>query len=278
VFRAYPTTGGFSRTAVNDQAGARTTLAAVVSAGVIAVTLLFLTGLFRHLPKSVLAAIVMVAVFKLIDWREARFLWRIDRRDFFLMAATFVATLSLGIENGILVGVVASLIVVVFQSSKPHSAVVGRLPGSNTYRNVDRNPEAETTDGVVILRLDASLYFANTAFFKERVLSLVDAGTTSAFVFDFYPVNKVDATAIHVLRELVLDLASRGIGIFFSGVKGPVMDRFAKAEINELVGTDRFFHEVSDAANAAEASLLSDAGIPSMARPERSMATMEEVL
>ena len=253
-FQAYPTTGGFSRTAVNDQAGAKSNLAAVISAGIIALTLLFLTDLFYYLPKAVLAAIVMVAVFKLIDWKEARYLWTVDRKDLGLMLLTFAATLGLGIEQGILVGVVASLIVVIYQTSQPHTAVMGRLPGTNTFRNLDRYPQALTTNGLVVFRMDASLFFANVAHFKEELEKIQHRDMAlRTLVLDFYPVNRLDSTGMHTLKAIITDLRQHGVTVYFSGVKGPVMDGLSKAGIPSLVGTDHFFMEVHKAVEEAEA-------------------------
>lgn len=256
LFQAYPTTGGFSRTAVNDQAGARTPLASILSAGVIALTLLFLTPLFFFMPKAVLAAIVMVAVVGLIDLKEAQFLWRVKRQDFYLLALTFLATLSLGIEQGILVGVAASLVLVIQQSSRPHTAVMGRLPGTKTYRNIERNPEAVTRSDLIILRVDAALYFANVAYFKDKLRAIEEkAPALRAVVIDAYPMNRLDSSAAHALLEIIEDAERRGIRFYFAGVKGPVMDVLERAGIADRIGRDHFFMEVHDAVEAAEAAL-----------------------
>ncbi|PQJ34314.1 sodium-independent anion transporter [Salinibacter sp. 10B] len=255
-FSAYPTTGGFSRTAVNDEAGARTNLAGLLSAGIIALTLLFLTPLFYYLPNAVLAAIVMVAVFGLIDVEEARYLWKVDRRDFGLMALTFIATLALGIEQGILVGVIVSLIVVIYESSTPHTAVMGRLPDTETYRNLRRNPEAMTRSNIVILRMDANLYFANVSTFQDLVLDLdVNDPALQAVVLDMYPVNQIDSTATHALQEVIETCRRNGIELYLAGVKGPVKDVLDAAGLSDELGEDRFFLEVHDAAEAAEANI-----------------------
>ena len=252
-FSAYPTTGGFSRTAVNDEAGAKTNLAAIFSAGIIALTLLFLTPLFYFLPKAVLAAIVMVAVFGLIDWEEALYLWRVDRRDFALMALTFVATLSLGIEQGILVGVIVSLIVVIYESSTPHTAIMGRLPDTETYRNLKRNPDAMTRSHVVIVRMDANLYFANVSTFQDLVLDLdVNDPALRAIVVDMYPVNQIDSTATHTLQKIIEACRRNGVQLYLAGVKGPVKDVLDDAGLSEELGEDRFFLEVHGAVEAAE--------------------------
>jgi sulfate permease, SulP family len=268
-FRAFPTTGGFSRTAVNDQAGAGSTAASLVSAGIIALTLLFLTGLFRSLPNAVLAAIVMVAVANLVNWREAIHLWRVDRRDFAMMALTFAATLGIGIEEGILVGVLASLAALVYETSRPHAAVLGRLPGTRTFRNLARHPEAERPDGIVVYRLDATLCFANVEFLRDQVRALVDRKPAPrALVFDFHAVNGVDSTALHHLEELLRHLRDVRVTPYFAGVKGPVMDRFRRAGLSEKIGKDRFFYEVSEAVDAAEAAAGARGRIgPSRGRP-----------
>jgi SulP family sulfate permease len=251
-FRAYPTTGGFSRTAVNDQAGAQTNLAGLFSAVVIALTLLLLTPLFYYMPKAVLAAIVMVAVFGLIDIEEARYLWRVDRKDFGLMMLTAAATLALGIEEGILVGVIVSLIAIIHEISQPHTAVEGRLPGTETYRNLQRNPEAMTRASVVVVRMDASLSFANASTFKDLIMELdVKDPELRAVVINMYPVNRVDSTGAHTLHEIIEDCRRNGVDIYFAGVKGPVRDVLAEAGVIEQAGTDHFFHEVHDAVETA---------------------------
>jgi sulfate permease, SulP family len=259
VFLAFPTTGGFSRTAVNDQAGARTGVATLVSAGIIALTLVFLTGLFRSLPNAVLAAIVMTAVVSLVQWREALHLWHVDRRDFAIMMTTFGATLGLGIEAGILVGVVVSLGALVYETSRPHSAVLGRLPGTDTFRNLDRHPEAERPDGVAVYRLDAALCFANAEFLRDQVRALAEADPAPrALVFDFHAVNGMDSTALHHVDELVDYLRGAGVAVHFAGVKGPVMDRLARAGLDTRIGRDHFHFEVSQAVDTAQAAPAAD--------------------
>jgi len=248
LLQSYPVTGGFSRTAVNAESGAQTNLAGLISAGVIALTLLFLTPLFYYMPNAVLAAIVMVAVVGLIDVEEARFLWRVKRADFALMMTTFAATLGLGIEEGILVGVIVSLIVVIHRSSRPHSATMGRLPETNTFRNVKRHTEALTRSDVVVYRMDASLYFANTSFLKDEIHQImVEDPALKRLVFDAYPVNDIDATGAEALKEIIEDFHESGYEFYFAGVKGPVMDVLKRAGVVDLVGEDHFFMEVHTA-------------------------------
>jgi SulP family sulfate permease len=149
---SYPVSGSFSRTAVNAASGARTQMAGIISAGVVAVTLMVLTPFFRPLPNAVLASVVIMAVAGLVDVREARRLWRVKRSDFWLLALAFAATLVAGVMLGLAISVVASLAVVLRQTTRPHIAVLGRIPGTAQFRNVDRSPAAVTTDGVVVVR------------------------------------------------------------------------------------------------------------------------------
>jgi SulP family sulfate permease len=252
LFRSYPVTGGFSRTAVNAQAGAQTPLAGVLSAGVIALTLLFLTPLFYYLPNAVLGAVIVVAVAGLVDIKEALFLWRVERRDFALMVITFAATLLIGIEQGIVVGVIVSLILIIHQISRPHSAVMGRLPGTRNFRNVERNPEAVAPEGMAILRIDASLSFANAAFLKERIRRVVAGDSLDAVVLDAYPVNRMDSTAVHALVEVADELERAGVELHLTGVKGPVRDVMARAGLCDRLGSDHFHMDVARAVDALE--------------------------
>jgi len=261
LFRAFPTTGGFSRTAVNDQAGARSGLASLVSASVVALTLLFLTDLFSALPNAVLAAIILVAVSGLVDHRGARKLWEADRRDFFLLLLTFAVTLTVGIEAGILTGVVASLGALIYDSARPHSALLGQLPGTDSFRNLHRYPDASSPPGIVILRIDAALSFANADFLRSRIEEVTSpsaAGEDSvrALVLDFHAVNGLDSTAMDTLREVLEELSARGIELHLAGVKGPVMDRFRRSGFDRHVGVDRFHLEVAQATRSAQEDRL----------------------
>ena len=254
-FQSFPVTGGFSRTAVNDQAGAETTGASIISAVLIGGTLLLLTPLFYFMPQAVLAAIVMVAVAGLIDLKEARHLWHTDRQDFALMMVTFFATLALGIEEGIIVGVIASLLFVLYHSSRPNTVLMGQLPESTTYREADRYPDAEIQDDVAIVRIDASLYFANANHLKDTLRAITRGGTpVTAVVLDAYPVNTVDSTALHALKEIVTELRQREVEFYVAGCKGPVRDAMERASFVGHIGEDHFYHEVHRAVEAARAS------------------------
>lgn len=222
-FSAYPVTGGFSRTAVNSQAGAKSGLASLVTAVVIGLTLLWLTPLFYSLPKAVLAAIIMTAVFGLVDLHEVKHLWVVKRIDLGLLVLTFVSTLALGIEEGILIGVGASLLVFVIRTTRPHVAVLGRLPGTATYRNVERYAEAQTLEGVLIVRIDAQLYFGNVSFLKQTLARLESTGL-HVVILDASGMNQLDSSAEAALAEIAASYHERGIALYLSGLKGPVRD------------------------------------------------------
>ena len=253
-FQAYPTTGGFSRTAVNDQAGARTGLAAIISAALILLTLLFLTPLFYYLPQAILASVIMVAVFGLIDIKEAVHLWHANRTDFFMLIVTFLATLSLGIEQGIGVGVVLSLVMVIFRTTRPHIAVLGKVPGTPYYRNIERFEKVEQRPDLLILRFDAQLYFANVNFFKDTLAELVQrkGKALKAVIINGESINNIDSSAAHALEEVTDDLYRQGIGLLFTGVKGPVRDAMARAHLTEKIGEENFYLSIQHAVEAVD--------------------------
>ncbi|MGA1495422.1 MAG: STAS domain-containing protein, partial [Rhodothermales bacterium] len=233
-------------------AGAKTPLASLFSAAIVGLTLLFLTPLFTFLPKALLAAIVMVAVVGLVDVKEVRFLWKSNKTDLALLLTTFLATLLLGIELGILIGVGVSMLSFVYQASRPHMARLGRMPGSEAYRNVERYPEVETNDGVAIFRIDASLFFGNVEHIKDGLNGLLtDEPDTRVLVLDLYPVNRADSSAIHALMDIHRRLEERGVSLLLSGVKGPVRDAFERSGFTEAVGEDAFFMRIHDACHEA---------------------------
>jgi len=236
LLSGYPVTGGFSRTAVNHQAGARTGLASLVTAATVLLTVLLLTPLFRHLPNAVLAAIVVVAVVGLIDLRTPRRLFGIKRASGGCLVLTFVGTLALGVEAGVLLGVAFSLGLFVWRSAHPHTAEVGFVEEEGVFRNIARYPEARTYPGVMILRIDASLYFANMRFLEDLLRERLHQKPDTRWVLlDFSGVNDIDAVAVETLERLMEGYGEHGIAFAFAGAKGPVRDVLARAG-----WTDRF--------------------------------------
>ncbi len=247
--QSYPVTGGFSRTAVNDQAGAKTGLSSFISAILIILTLLFLTPLFYYLPNAILASVIMVAVFGLIDYKEAIHLWRTDRSDFLMLTVTFMATLTLGIELGIGIGVLLSLAIIIFQTSRPHIAVLGNVPNSHFYRNKDRFKDVICDNTLLIVRCDAQLFFANMDYFKETLKNLVaeKGNKLEAIIINGESINQIDSSALHELDRMITDYKSRKITWYFTGLKGPVRDAFQKVGLIEKVGANHFFMSVHEA-------------------------------
>ena len=252
LFGGYPVTGGFSRTAVNAQAGARSGLAGLVTGLAVVVALLLLTPWLSPIPKAVLAAIIMTAVFGLVDVSTAKHLWRVNRGDFALMALTFAATLAVGIEQGILLGVVASLLRFVWQTSRPHVAVLGRVPGSDVYRNVERYPEAACPQDVLAVRIDAPLYFANTAFLQSTLEELAQTRPALAhLVIDAKGIGSVDSQALDALAEVVATFQTRGVTVWLAGVRGPVRDALQRCGLWDTVGPHHIVERVHHAVDVA---------------------------
>ncbi|MCU0443415.1 MAG: solute carrier family 26 protein [Microscillaceae bacterium] len=248
-FQCYPTTGGFSRTAVNQQAGAKTNLAAIISASIVALTLLFLTPWFYYLPHTVLAAIIWVAVGSLIDSKFPQFLWKNRREEFWLWLLTLSITLTIGIQEGILSGVFFSLAIMIYKTMRPHVAILGKLPDTDTYRNIARFAQAQTRPDVLIVRYDADLYFANINHFREIFKSMIeDQGTSiKLLVINAESINQIDSSALYMLDEFYQDLKNRNIKLYFSGIKGPLRDILYQVGFTQKIGEESFF---TDEANA----------------------------
>ncbi|CAF1785398.1 unnamed protein product [Brassica napus] len=258
LFSAYPATGSFSRSAVNNESEAKTGLSGLITGIIIGCSLLFLTPVFKYIPQCALAAIVISAVSGLVDYDEAIFLWRVDKRDFTLWAITSTTTLFFGIEIGVLVGVGFSLAFVIHESANPHIAVLGRLPGTTVYRNVKQYPEAYTYNGIVIVRIDSPIYFANISYIKDRLREYevaVDKYTTrgpevernSFVILEMSPVTHIDSSAVEALKELYQEYKARDIQLAISNPNKDVHMTIARSGMVELVGKEWYFVRVHDA-------------------------------
>lgn len=280
LFGGYPVTGGFSRTAVNAQAGARTGMAGLITAAIVALTLLLLTPAFHYLPKAVLAAIIMVAVFGLVDLKEVEHLWHVERSELALLLLTFVATLGLGVEEGIAVGVGASLLWHVIRSTRPHTAVLGRLPGAEgfrNYRNIERFADAEPVPGVLALRIDAQFFFGNVTFLKQTLRELVDDAQPPlhTVIIEAASINRLDSSAAAALHELHGWLRDRNIVLRFAGVKGPVRDMMQRTGLWQRLGEDHFHFTVHDAVGASPTRLAQSPESPKSPKsPESATAAV----
>ena len=232
-----PVSGGFSRSVVNFEAGAQTPLAGAFTAVGIAVATLTLTGALAFLPKATLAATIIIAVSTLIDIGAIRRTFIYCRADVTAMISTITLTLAQGVEAGILAGVALSIGLYLYRTSRPHSAVVGRVPGTEHFRNVQRHI-VETDDETLVLRVDESLYFANARYLEETVLELIaKRPKVKNLVLACQAVNVIDASALESLEVINSRLRDAGICLHLAEVKGPVMDRLARVRFpEELTG------------------------------------------
>jgi len=235
-----PGAGSFSRTAVNAEAGAVSPLAGVLAALVMVPVLLYLTGIFSELPLTVLAAIIIVAAASLFDVPGFIHNWRYDRTDGIAMLCTFAGVLLFGVEVGIALGIGLSFATLIWRSSRPHIAVVGRVPGTEHFRNVLRH-DVETHREILFLRIDESLFFSNISAVEDRLLSeLKRHPDTRDLVLILSSVSRIDGTALERLQQINKDLRSRSIRLHLSEVKGPVLDRLSRSRLLEKL-TGRIF-------------------------------------
>lgn len=259
-FQAYPTTGGFSRTAVNHQSGAKTGIASLISALLVALTLLFFTELFYHLPKAVLGAIILSAVINLIDFKYPFHLWKTHREEFFVLLFTFTITLFLGIKEGILLGAFVSLSLMVYRSSQPHIAVLGRIKGTSLFRNVLRFPEqVETFNGVLMIRFDGQLFFGNHSYFKKQINNRIEnhKDPIKYLIVDAGPINYVDATALGTLHLWIQDLKQKNIKVMWVKTIGPLRDIFYRNGMVKIIGEKYFFSSLENAINCINGEEIS---------------------
>ncbi|RMF28560.1 MAG: STAS domain-containing protein, partial [Bacteroidetes bacterium] len=251
-FQSMPTSASFTRSAVNDDSGARTPVASLVTALLIALTLLFFTPLFFYLPEAILAAIILVAVGSLFEFQEARRLWEVHRHDFYMLVLTFAITLFAGIVTGVFAGVVLSILLVLWRHSKPHVAVLGQLPDTPIYRNVSRFPEAVEHPGTLVLRFDAPLYFGNAQYFKDSIKDFVQArqGELDFLLLDASSISEMDSSGLHALEDVHQFLRAQNIRFAVSGLIGPVRDLLARSGMMEKLGHENIFLTIQQGIDA----------------------------
>jgi sulfate permease, SulP family len=247
----YPVTGGFARSAVNFDAGAQTPAAGAYTAVGIALATLFLTPLLASLPIATLAATIIVAVLGLVDLRTPGQLWRYSKKDFTAHIATIAITLIAGVEIGVIAGIAVGLLLYLWRASRPHAAIVGRVPETQHFRNVERH-KVFTVPHVLSIRIDEALTFLNARWMEEYVLEQVaDRPPIRHVILLCSAVNEVDASGLESLEAINHRLGESGVGLHLSEVKGPVMDRLKRTHfIEELNGKvfltqDKAFAEVS---------------------------------
>ncbi len=241
-FQSMPVSASFARSAINDRAGSTTPASNAFAAITVALALLFLTGLLFYLPVAVLGAIIIVTVLGLIDIEKVRFLFRVKRVDGLIAVITFATTLLVGITEGVLVGIAISVIAIMYRISRPNVAELGHLPGTRSFRDILRYPEAEEVDGIAILRIDASFSFANADFLRDMLLerSVLDEDLRH-IVIDASSINDLDTSAAAALASAARTLRERDIEMYFGGVKEPVLDTMRLFGLVDLLGETHFF-------------------------------------
>jgi len=226
----FPVTGGFARSVVNFDAGAVSPAAGVYTAVGITLASLFLTPALYYLPQATLAATIIVAVLSLVDLPLFRSTWNFSKLDFSALSATFLATLMLGVESGLVIGVALSLGLFLLRASRPHIATVGWMPGTEHFRNVSRHP-VRVSPRLVCLRVDASMFFANSRAIEDRINAEVASRPALEHVLlQCSAVNDIDASALESLHAIAGRLHDSGIALHFSEIKGPIMDKLNKTD------------------------------------------------
>jgi high affinity sulfate transporter 1 len=237
LWQGFPVAGGLSQSAVNEQAGARTPLSLAFASAVIALVLLFFTGLFQSLPDAVLAAIVLIAVKGLIDLKELRYLWHASRIDFGAAGVALVGVLAMGILDGVIIAVLASLVMVLGRVARPHVAFLGRIPGTERFSDVARHPENETVPGVLAFRVEASLVYFNVDHVLETVLQRVRSyPELRRVVYDLSNTPYVDVAGTRMLRRLHDELVDKQIELRVVGAHSEVRDRLRFEKLQDWVG------------------------------------------
>jgi len=228
---AFPVTGSMSRSAVNYSAGANTPLASVISAVLLALALVAPTGWLALLPLPVLAATIIVAILGMLELSTLRVALRYDRGDALALVATATGVIAMGVEAGVVIGVVLSMGTLIWRASRPHIAVLGRIAGSEHFRDIERYPSGTAPD-VLLLRIDAGLFFGNVEAVNARIEEeLAARPDTRHLVLVLSAVNAIDTSALFGLSELNRLLRGRGIGLHLAEVKGPVLDRLKASEL-----------------------------------------------
>jgi sulfate permease, SulP family len=237
---AFPVTGSMSRSAVNFAAGAQTPLASIVTAGLLSLALVAPTGWLALLPMPVLAATIIVAVLGMLELGTLRTAWRYDRGDALAWFASAAGVVALGVEAGVLVGVALSMGTLIWRASRPHIAVLGRIAGTEHFRNIERYP-AETRPELLALRIDANLFFGNVEAVQERIEDELRSHPAARhLVLVMTAVSSIDTSALFALSELNQSLARRGIGFHLAEVKGPVMDRLRQSDLLQTLNGQVF--------------------------------------
>jgi MFS superfamily sulfate permease-like transporter len=254
LFQAYPVAGGLSQSSVNDKAGARTPLALVFASVTIGLCLMFLTGLLSNLPNVVLAVIVLVAVKGLINVRELRHVWRVSRFEFAVAMVAFAGVLLLGILKGVMLAVVVTMLLIIRRAAHPRVAFLGRIPGTRSFSDAERNPDNEALPGVVSFRVEASLLYFNVEHERDAVWQKIrSAGPVTLVVCDLSTSPVVDLAGARMLAKLHEALKAQGIRLRLVAAHAAVRDILRAEGLEELVGYFGRRISVADAIDEGQA-------------------------
>ena len=248
--QSYPSTASFSRSAIQDQGGAKSGIASLFSAGLVLLTLLFLTPLFYYLPIPILAAIIMVSIFGLIDFKYPMRLWKKNRDESLAFFITFIITMFVGIPQGILFGLLFSLLTMIYRTSKPHIAILGKVKNTEYYKNIIRfEKDVIIEENILIFRFDAQLYFGNQNFFKKELLRQValKGEKLELIIINTEAINYIDSSALNMLEKLCIDIKNRGAKIMISGSTGPIRDIIFNHELIKIIGPENLAIKTSEA-------------------------------
>lgn len=250
--QSYPATASFSRSAIQDQGGAKSGIASLFSAGLVLLTLLFLTPLFYYLPIPILAAIIMVSIFGLIDFKYPIKLWEKNRDESLAFFITFIITMSVGIPQGILFGVLFSLLTMIYRTSKPHIAILGKVKNTEYYKNISRfEKDVVIEKNILIFRFDAQLYFGNQNFFKKELLNQVElkGNKLELIIINAEAINYIDSSALTMLEKLCVDIKNSDVKIMISGAIGPIRDIIFNHKLIKIIGPENLAIKTSEAVN-----------------------------
>lgn len=249
-FQSYPVAASFSRSAINDDSGSKSILSGLFTVILVVLTLLFLTPLFYYLPNAILASIIMVSVSGLIDLDYAKRLWIYRKDEFVVLIFTFLITLFVGITQGILTGVLISLLLMVYRTSKPHFAVLGRIKGSDYYKNISRfGEEVILRDDLLIVRFDSQLYFGNSDYFKKELYKYMDqkGDNLKGVILNAEAINYIDSTATRMLIKVIKKIRNDGIQFYIAGAIGPTRDIIFRSGISEVLPKEFLFVKIKEA-------------------------------
>lgn len=248
--QSYPVTASFSRSVIQEQGGAKTGVASLFSAGLVLFTLLFFTSLFFYLPIPILAAIIIVSIFGLIDFKYPITLWKKNKEECIPLIGTFIVTTVFGISQGIIIGIILSLIIMIYRTSKPHFAVLGQIKGTSYYKNITRFKEqTEEHESILILRFDAQLFFGNQEFFKKELFNQIKlkGAPLKLVIINAKSINYIDSSAINMLEKACKEMKEKGLQIMISGAIGPIRDIIFSHSLVNIIGSENLFVNTSEA-------------------------------